>query len=81
MSAGTVTDIYIDCNDERCGLRFFGSQAELLEGMTLRMVRKAAREKGWQTGVRREEGPRRGLPRSLLDYCPSHKKTRKARKT
>jgi hypothetical protein len=81
MSAGIVTDIYIDCNDDSCISRFFGSQAELLEGMTLRMVRRAARERGWQTGVRREEGPRRGLPNSLLDYCPLHTRKRKARKT
>lgn len=77
MSAGIVTDIYIDCNDERCIARFFGSQAELLEGMTLRMVRKAARDQGWQTGVRRKAGPRTGLPNSLLDYCPVHRRDRK----
>lgn len=74
MSAGDVTDIYIDCNDERCIARFFGSQAELLEGMTLSMVRKAARDQGWQTGVRRRCGPRIGLPNSLLDYCQLHRR-------
>ena len=74
MSAGTLVDVYIDCNDERHSLRFFGSQAGLMEGMTLRMVRRAAREQGWQTGVR-PEGPRRaGLPGSLLDFCPDHRK-------
>lgn len=72
MSAGTLVDIYIDCNDDACITRFFGSQAELLEGMTLRMVRRAARDQGWQTGVRRKGGPRVGLPNSLLDYCPRH---------
>jgi hypothetical protein len=77
MSAGIVTDIYVDCNDEKCIARFFGSQAELLEGMTLRMVRKAARDQGWQTGVRRREGPRVGLPNSLLDYCPAHRRDRR----
>lgn len=74
MSAGTLVDIYIDCNDDACITRFFGSQAELLEGMTLRMVRRAARDQGWQTGVQRQEGPRRGLPNSLMDFCPVHRK-------
>ena len=75
MSAGTYIDVYVDCNDERCIARFFGSQAELLEGMTLRMVRRAARDYGWQTGVKRDEGDRRrGLPNSLMDYCPDHRR-------
>lgn len=73
MTAGKLVDVYIDCNDERCILRFFGSQARLLEGMTLRMVRRAARTQGWQTGVHREDGPRVRQPNSLLDYCPSHR--------
>jgi|HubBroStandDraft_2_1064218.scaffolds.fasta_scaffold1419519_1 hypothetical protein len=69
MTAGKLVDVYIDCNE--CGLRFFGSQAELLEGMTLRQVRRAARIRGWQTGVHRERSsPRAELPNSLLDYCP-----------
>jgi hypothetical protein len=74
MSAGTLADVYVDCNE--CCLRFFGSQAGLLEGMTLRMVRRAARDKGWQTGVRRpDDDPRAGSgPYSLLDYCPQHKR-------
>jgi hypothetical protein len=74
MTAGNNVDVYIDCNDEKCILRFFGSQAELMEGMTLSMVRKAAQGRGWQTGVRRKGGPRLGRPNSLLDYCPLHRK-------
>lgn len=70
MTAGKLVDVYIDCHV--CGLRFFGSQAELLEGMTLRQVRRAARIQGWQTGVHRGKGsPRSNLPNSLLDYCPT----------
>lgn len=70
MTAGQYVDVYIDCND--CGLRFFGSQAELLEGMTLAMVRRAARERGWTTGVRPQSPRRAGMRNSLLDYCPDH---------
>lgn len=76
MSAGTKVDVYIDCNGsagEECGIRFFGSQAGLLEGMTLRMVRAAARDKDWQTGVRRDNPARSGLRRSLMDFCPRHR--------
>jgi hypothetical protein len=69
MTAGQLVDVYIDCN--KCGLRFLGSDADLLEGMTLRQVRSAAQARGWQTGVQRQDGsPRAGLPNSLLDYCP-----------
>jgi hypothetical protein len=73
MTAGTYIDVYIDCNDEKCIKRFFGSQAELMEGMTVTMVRKAAQDHGWQTGVRRKEGQRLGRPNSLMDFCPEHK--------
>lgn len=74
MTAGEYVNVYIDCNDKVCIRRFFGSEAELMEGMTLEMVRRAARDNGWQTGVRRDEGdPRIGLPNSLLDYCPAHR--------
>jgi hypothetical protein len=72
MTAGTYVDVYIDCNDETCGLRFFGSDAKLLEGMTLAMVRRAARERGWTTGVRPQSPRRAGMRNSLLDFCPDH---------
>jgi hypothetical protein len=73
-----VADVYIDCNSGECIRRFFGSEAGLLEGMTAEMVRRAARDQGWQVNVRRRGGrqePGRRNPR--LDFCPACRGERK----
>jgi hypothetical protein len=68
MSADFYRDPYIDC-DAQCGKRLFGSQAGLMDGATVRMLRRYAKSAGWAVALKsgRGKGARR------LDYCPACK--------